>query len=269
MSTLSQDDSSGAVATDSLLRLLCIMRRLRDPESGCPWDQAQNFHSIAPYTLEEAYEVADAIERGTPDELRDELGDLLFQVVFHARMAEERSWFDFADVAASIADKLERRHPHVFGDSHVADAQAQTQAWEMHKHNERAQRGYKGVLANIPLALPALTRAAKLQKRAARIGLDWDDRAGVVAKLYEELTELQAASAADDTDALREEVGDLLFTCVNLARHLDVDAETALRSANHKFEARVRYVESHLDSDKAHDAASIDQLWNTAKKAGL
>lgn len=269
MSTDFRDESTSIASLDALCRLLHIMRRLRDPEAGCPWDQAQDFRSIAPYTLEEAYEVADAIERGDPDELRDELGDLLFQVVFHARMAEERAWFDFSDVAAAIADKLERRHPHVFADEQIGDAEAQTHAWEAHKRNEREQRGHNGILAGIPLALPALTRAAKLQKRAARIGLDWDDSTGVLAKLQEEMTELQAASAAQEISAIQEEVGDLLFTCVNLARHLGVDAETVLRSANHKFEARVQYVEKHLHTDEEMDAARIDALWNAAKKAGL
>lgn len=257
-------------AAPAITRLLTIMRRLRDPHGGCPWDQAQDFRSIAPYTLEEAYEVVDAIEHGSPEELRDELGDLLFQVVFHARLAEERGWFDFGDVAAAIGDKLERRHPHVFGDVEISDAEARTAAWETHKRGERAARGRHGVLDGIPLALPALSRAAKLQRRAARIGLDWGNADGVIAKLHEEITELQAAQAAGSEESVRAEMGDLLFTCVNLARHLDVDAERALREANGRFEQRVRYVESNGGPDAARlDAGALDALWRRAKQAGL
>jgi MazG family protein len=261
-------------AAQALSRLLEIMRRLRDPDGGCPWDIAQDFRSIAPYTLEEAYEVVDAIERERPDELCDELGDLLFQVVFHARMAEERGWFGFAQVAAAIASKLERRHPHVFGDVEIADAEAQTLAWEAHKRAERAGQGRHGVLDGVPRALPALTRAAKLQKRAARIGLDWPDTQGIFAKLAEETAEIEAARASGETLALAAEVGDLLFTCVNLARHLDIDPETALRGANARFEARVGYVETALaQPDNAAtagaDAAELDRLWEAAKRSGL
>lgn len=265
-------DSPDAART--LLRLLEIMRRLRDPDGGCPWDIAQDFRSIAPYTLEEAYEVVDAIERDRPDALCDELGDLLFQVVFHARMAEERGWFGFAQVAAAIANKLERRHPHVFGDVEIADADAQTQAWEAHKHSERIGQGQRGILDGVPQALPALTRAAKLQKRAARIGLDWPDTQGIFAKLGEEIAEIGAARAAGDADALTAEAGDLLFTCVNLARHLGVDPETALRGANARFEARVGYIESALRPSGGTaitgvDPAELDRLWEAAKRAGL
>ncbi|HEY9199358.1 MAG TPA: nucleoside triphosphate pyrophosphohydrolase [Gammaproteobacteria bacterium] len=257
-------------AAQALQRLLEIMRRLRDPHGGCPWDCAQDFHSIAAYTLEEAYEVVDAIEHGAPDMLCDELGDLLFQVVFHARMAEERGWFGFAQVAAAIANKLERRHPHVFGDVEIADAEAQTLAWEAHKRSERMQRGYTGVLAGVPLALPALTRAAKLQKRAARIGLDWPDVAGVLAKLQEELDELAEARADAAVEAVNAEIGDILFTCVNLARHLDVDPEAALRAANARFEARVAHVEAALpELPEQLPAAELDRLWKSAKQAGL
>lgn len=263
-------DSDAAAAAPALARLLAIMRRLRDPRGGCPWDRAQDFRSIAPYTLEEAYEVVDAIEHGGPEELRDELGDLLFQTVFHARLAEERGWFDFGDVAAAIGDKLERRHPHVFGDVEIGDAEAQTAAWESHKRGERAARGRHGVLDGVPLALPALSRAAKLQRRAARIGLDWNDAGGVLAKLQEEVGELQEAHAAGNPDAVRAELGDLLFTCVNLARHLDVDPERALREANGRFEQRVRFVESNSGPDAARlDAAALDALWRQAKQAGL
>ena len=255
-------------AAHALQRLLEIMRRLRDPRSGCPWDVAQDFHSIAAYTLEEAYEVVDAIEHGTPHLLCDELGDLLFQVVFHARMAEERGWFGFADVATAIAGKLERRHPHVFGDVEIADAEAQTVAWEAHKLNERAQRGHAGLLAGVPLALPALTRAAKLQKRAARIGLDWPAADGVLEKLHEELAELEAARRSAAAEAVHAELGDLLFTVVNLARHLQVDPETALRAANARFEARVAHVEAGLPaSGQPASADELDRLWNAAKDA--
>lgn len=251
---------------DALQRLLDIMCRLRDPHGGCPWDRAQDFRSIAAYTLEEAYEVVDAIEHGTPETLCDELGDLLFQVVFHARMAEERGWFGFGDIAAAIADKLERRHPHVFGDVEISDAETQTAAWEAHKRNERAQRGQRGVLAGVPLALPALTRAAKLQKRAARIGLDWPDADGVVRKLHEELAELAAARAAASPAEVAAELGDVLFTCVNLARHLDVDPEAALRAANARFEARVGRVEAALPAGgERPGAAELDRLWAAAK----
>lgn len=264
---MSDDYSAAAPA---VTRLLTIMRRLRDPHGGCPWDQAQDFRSIAPYTLEEAYEVVDAIEHGSPDELRDELGDLLFQTVFHARLAEERGWFGFGDVAAAIGDKLERRHPHVFGDVEMGDAEAQTVAWETHKRGERAARGRHGALDGVPLALPALSRAAKLQRRAARIGLDWEDADGVVAKLEEEVAELRAARAAGNADAVRAEIGDLLFTCVNLARHLDVDPERALREANGRFERRVRFVEAHGGTDAARlDAEALDAWWRRAKEAGL
>lgn len=260
-------------AAQALSRLLEIMRRLRDPDGGCPWDITQDFRSIAPFTLEEAYEVVDAIERERPDALCDELGDLLFQVVFHARMAEERGWFGFAQVTAAIANKLERRHPHVFGDVEIADAEAQTLAWEAHKRAERERQGQPGVLDGVPHVLPALTRAAKLQKRAARIGLDWPDAQGIVTKLYEEMAEIESARAAGDAAALAAEVGDLLFTCVNLARHLEIDPETALRGANRRFEARVGHVEAALRqsgraADEPVDAAELDRLWEAAKRAG-
>lgn len=261
----SADDPNTARAVQHLLE---IMRRLRDPHGGCPWDIAQDFHSIAAYTLEEAYEVVDAIEHGTPDMLCDELGDLLFQVVFHARMAEERGWFGFAQVAAAIAGKLERRHPHVFGDVEIADVEAQTVAWEAHKRHERAQRGHAGILAGVPLALPALTRAAKLQKRAARIGLDWPAADGVLEKLHEELAELEAARMSVSAEAVHAELGDLLFTCANLARHLNVDPETALRAANARFETRVARVEAELPASGPRPSTDeLDRLWNAAKDA--
>lgn len=263
---LESDDTHAAVA---LQRLLQIMRRLRDPESGCPWDVAQDFRSIAPFTLEEAYEVVDAIEHGSPAQICDELGDLLFQVIFHAHMAEESDWFDFAQVATAISDKLERRHPHVFGTVNITDTEAQTLAWEAHKQAERTHQGQQGVLAGVPLALPALTRAAKLQRRAARIGLDWPDAEAVGTKVHEELAEVEAARAAGSHEAVAAELGDLLFSCVNLARHLKVDPETALRGATARFEARVGYIEAAQGNKPKLDSAELDSLWEAAKRAGL
>lgn len=257
-------------AAHALQRLLEIMRRLRSPDGGCPWDLAQDFRSIAPFTLEEAYEVVDAVEGGRPDELRDELGDLLFQVVFHARLGEERGWFDFAEVAAAIGDKLERRHPHVFGDAEVADVAAQTLAWEAHKRAERADQGRHGLMDGVPRALPALVRAAKLQRRAAKIGLDWPDCDGPMAKIEEELAELRAARDTGTPEARAAEIGDLLFSCVNLARHLGVDAEAALRGANHRFAARASQVAAPIGgNDPPADSAVLDRLWEAAKRSGL
>lgn len=251
--------------------LLEVMARLRDPERGCPWDVAQTFWSIAPYTLEEAYEVADAIERGDLDALREELGDLLFQVVFHARMAEEQGAFDFAAVARGLAEKMRRRHPHVFGTASIADAGAQTVAWEAHKAGERAARS-EGVLDGVPVNLPALARAQKLGRRAARVGFDWPDSVGVLDKLAEETRELEVALEARDLapEAVEEEFGDLLFTMANLARHLDVDAEGALRRASLKFERRFREVEARvaatgrtLEEAGPHE---LEQFWIEAKE---
>src|SRR5205085_1548417 len=215
-------------------RLLAIMARLRDPDRGCPWDREQNFASIAPYTIEEAYEVADAIERGDMSALKDELGDLLFQVVFHARMAEEAGHFAFNDVAGAIADKMERRHPHVFGDAEIASVAAQNEAWEAHKAAERhaaaaAMQALPSELDGVALALPALLRAAKISRRAARIGLDWPDARAVIPKLAEEIGELEAElDRGAPAAALEEEMGDLLFAAANLARKLDIEPETAL-----------------------------------------
>src|SRR5215472_11299896 len=232
--------------------LLELMARLRDPDRGCPWDLKQTFETIAPYTIEEAYEVADAIERGEHERLRDELGDLLFQVVFHARMAEERGWFDFADVAESIHAKLVRRHSHVFAGAAI-EAQHLPREWEAQKAREREQAagelGDRSTLAGVPAALPALTRAAKLGRRAARLGFDWPDAAGARAKVGEELGELdaalsgQGAAAPGAGGAVADELGDLLFAVVNLSRHLNLDGETVLRSANSKFERRFRRME--------------------------
>jgi MazG family protein len=259
------------------------MERLRDPQNGCPWDREQTFATIAPYTIEEAYEVADAIERNDAADLRDELGDLLFQVVFHARMAQERGWFEFNDVAAAIHDKLVRRHPHVFADTVFANRDQQNSNWEEHKARERsaaaARRGTEdhSVLGDVPKALPALLRGAKLGKRAARVGFDWPDAAGVREKLNEELRELDAEIAQQASQPggvshakVAEELGDALFTLVNLGRHLDVDAEDALRAANRKFETRFRRMESlararNLQLD-ALSPAQWDALWVEAKE---
>lgn len=249
--------------------LLALMARLRDPQQGCPWDQQQDFASIAPYTLEEAYEVADAIAREDPAALQDELGDLLFQVVFHAQMAQERGWFDFQAVAQGIVEKMMRRHPHVFGDAPRTDANAQQEAWEAIKAQER---GAMETLAGIPLALPALTRAAKLQRRAAREGFDWTTLAPVLDKLQEELDELRdSLSEEEPPQRQAEELGDLLFSMVNLARHLEVDPEAALRATNGKFEGRFRWIEQHLAAAgrRPRDAtlAELDALWEQAKVA--
>jgi nucleoside triphosphate diphosphatase len=231
----------------ALGRLLAIMARLRDPADGCPWDQVQDFGSIAPYTVEEAYEVAEAIRRG-PDmgALLDELGDLLFQVVYHARMAEEAGRFGFAQVADAISAKMIRRHPHVFGEAAARDAGAQTTAWEAQKAQERAARAETGTLAGVPDNLPALTRAAKLTRRAARVGFDWPDAAAVLDKLEEEAAELRAELADAKRERLRDEVGDLLFVLANLARKLDLDPEDCLRGANSKFERRFKGIEQRL-----------------------
>jgi ATP diphosphatase len=246
--------------------LLAIMARLRDPARGCPWDLKQSFATIAPYTLEEAYEVADAIERGDLDGLREELGDLLFQVVFHARLAEEQGAFDFAAVARGIADKLTRRHPHVFGEERLADAAQQAARWEELKAAERAAKGAGGgVLAGVPRALPALPRAAKLGARAARIGFDWPDPEGPRAKIDEELAELDAARAAGDEAALAHELGDLLLAITSLARHLGVDPEGALRAANGRFEARFAHVERRAAASGARDVETLESYWQEAK----
>lgn len=255
--------------TNSISKLLEIMARLRDPQTGCPWDRAQRFETIAPYTIEEAYEVADAIERGAPGELEHELGDLLFQVVFHARLAEEAGLFDFSDVAAAISDKLVRRHPHVFeGQSLPQDQNAD---WEARKREERRAAGNDSVLADIPTGLPALTRAAKLGKRAAGVGFDWPDRTGARAKIDEELGELDAACAAGTPDDIEAEMGDLLFAVTNLCRHLRVDPEQALRGSSRRFEARFTGVESRVAAAQRdwteHTLAELDRYWEAAKDA--
>lgn len=249
------------------------MSRLRDPVGGCPWDREQDFTSIAPYTIEEAYEVADAIDRGNLADLRDELGDLLLQVVFHARLAEERGAFNFDDVVEGIVGKLVRRHPHVFGDERIESAAEQRAAWESGKAIERSGTARRHhVLDGVAAALPALARAAKLGRRAAAVGFDWDDARGVTTKLREEMAELEASTQAGDAAGMQEEVGDLLFTTANLARHLDLDPEEALRLANRKFERRFGMVEQRVrDSGRTWQeltSADLDELWIDAKKAG-
>ncbi|HEY5210472.1 MAG TPA: nucleoside triphosphate pyrophosphohydrolase [Stellaceae bacterium] len=247
-------------------RLLDIMARLRDPERGCPWDKVQNFRTIAPYTIEEAYEVAEACEAGDPEALKDELGDLLFQTVFHARMAEEAGLFRFADVAEAISDKMIRRHPHVFGDTDIADADAQTVAWEETKATERAAAGAASVLDGVGVALPALTRAEKLQKRAARVGFDWPDAAPVFAKIDEELDELRAEiELGADPARIEDELGDVLFAVANLARHLRVDPEQALRAASRKFERRFRAMEASLSPLKGKSLDELEAAWQRVK----
>ena len=273
--------SGGGAPGEELAALLALMTRLRDPQRGCPWDREQTFRTIAPYTVEEAYEVADAVERGEPDKLREELGDLLFQVVFHSRMAEEQGWFDFAAVAHDIREKLIRRHPHVFEEPRVAaDAGELSRIWEEQKARERAQTTGDGAaadrsaLADVPRALPALTRAAKLGRRAARVGFDWENASQVRDKVLEEVGEVEEALAGTGspggTERLAEEVGDLLFAVANWSLHLDIDPEQALREANGKFERRFRRMEalasargSGLD---ALDAAQWDALWRQAKR---
>ena len=256
--------------TENLARLLEIMARLRDPVSGCPWDVEQTFATIAPYTVEEAYEVADAIERGDIDDIRDELGDLLFQVVFHARMAEEAGQFTFDDVAAAIAGKMIRRHPHVFEGASNRTAEEQTRAWEETKAAERAARA-RGILDDVPVGLPGLTRAMKLTKRAARVGFDWPNAGDVLAKLQEEIGELEDGIAAGDTVNIREELGDILFVVANLARKLDVEPEDAIRASNAKFVRRFSAVEAALAADGRGPEQStleeMDRLWDAAKAA--
>ena len=253
-------------------RLNGIMRTLRNPDGGCPWDVEQTFATIAPCTVEEAYEVADAIERGDWDDLKSELGDLLFQVVFHARMAEEAGLFVFDDVVEAIADKLTRRHPHVFGDEDAKmGGAAQKVRWEDIKAGERKARAQHGVLDDVPVGLPALTRAVKLTKRAARVGFDWPSTDQVFDKLHEEVAELRAEIAAGDLDKARAEMGDLLFVMANLARKLGVEPEDALRGTNAKFIRRFGFIEAELAKDgrtpEQSDLAEMDGLWNAAKVA--
>jgi nucleoside triphosphate diphosphatase len=269
-------------------RLKAVMARLRDPQAGCPWDVEQDFASIAPYTIEEAYEVADAIERDDMGALREELGDLLFQVIFHARMAEEQNLFDFNDVADDLATKMIRRHPHVFATAEIRDAAQQTEAWEAHKAKERQAKAAddSSALANVPVNLPALTRAQKIQKRASRVGFDWGDVLPALDKVAEEIGELRAelkraeekhagprsgTPAEPAADKIEEELGDLLFAVVNVARLAGAEAETALRRATQKFERRFRHVEDLLASrgkkPEQSTLAEMDALWDEVKKA--
>ena len=252
------------------LAVLDVMARLRDAQRGCPWDIAQSFATIAPYTIEEAYEVADAIARNDIAGLKEELGDLLFQVVFHARMAQEQGAFDFADVAQALADKMIARHPHVFGDGEERTAEEQTQAWETLKAEERARKSpTASLLDDVAMALPALMRAEKLTKRAARINFDWPSADEVLAKLDEELSELAEARVAGDQEALTEEMGDILFVIANLARKLGVDPEEALRRANAKFTSRFQHIENRLREDGRTGPQPLEELealWVEAKR---
>jgi len=262
------------IPSRDIRRLIEIMAALRTPKTGCPWDLEQNFATIAPYTLEEAYEVADAIARDDLADLQDELGDLLLQVVFHARMAEEQGAFDFGGVVEAITTKLIRRHPHVFGDQAVRDPQSVKGLWDEIKAQEKRDKGApengspQGALAGVPIALPALTRALKLQSKASKVGFDWNDPRAVLHKIREEVDEIEAALDGDQADAAAE-VGDLLFAAVNLARHFDADPESLLRATNKKFERRFAAIEHALAKrGKApNDAtlAEMDALWNEAK----
>jgi nucleoside triphosphate diphosphatase len=254
-------------------RLVAIMARLREPERGCPWDREQDFATIAPYTIEEAYEVGDAIARDDMGGLKDELGDLLFQVVFHSRMAEERGLFTFDDIAEAIAEKMERRHPHVFGNAEIASVAAQNEAWEAHKAAERRHLAQEAgvsesVLDGVALGLPALLRAVKIQKRAARIGFDWPEARPVFDKIAEEIAELSTElDQSADPERLEDEMGDILFAVANLARKLELDPEAALRHATAKFEQRFRQVEA-LAAERATgaDLERLDALWREVKE---
>jgi MazG family protein len=250
-------------------KLLDIMRRLREPDAGCSWDVEQDFASIAPYTIEEAYEVADAIERNDMAGLRDELGDLLFQVAFHAQMADEAGCFDFDDVIDAISDKMTRRHPHVFGTEAQRAAGVQDDSWERIKASERAESADNSALACVARAIPALSRARKLGKRASRVGFDWPDRQGVRDKIHEELDELEEAVGTRQPEDIEEEFGDLLFAVVNMARHLSIDPEKALMRANNKFEQRFREMERDIRTQgkrlQDYSLESLDRRWRAAK----
>jgi ATP diphosphatase len=253
-----------------MLQLLEIMQRLRDPENGCPWDVKQSFATIAPYTIEEAYEVADAIARGDLADLQDELGDLLFQVVFHSQMASELGSFRFDDVHQSICDKLTRRHPDVFGNHEIRDAEHQTRVWEDLKVQERKLRGEHSLMDGIPIGMTELRRSIKLQKRAAKIGFDWASPEPVLVKFDEEIAEMREAIASGDHDSMEDELGDLLFVATNLARHLEIDPGVALRRSNAKFESRFRAMEELAGGQETLDAMdleSMEVLWQKIKKA--
>src|SRR5260370_29875880 len=269
---MSERPTAESLPREPMARLLAVMAWLRDRQHGCPWDVDQTFRTIAPYTIEEAYEVADAIERDDLPALKEELGDLLLQVVYHAQMAHEAGTFGFADVAAAIADKMVDRHPHVFGDARVASAEAQTVSWEARKAAERAARkDASSALDGVARALPALLRAEKMQKRAARVGFDWKKTGPVIDKIEEELGELRAELAAGTVDQARlaDELGDVLFAAANLARHCKVDPEAALRATNDKFERRFRHIERRLAEAgrKPADATleEMEALWQEAK----
>ncbi len=274
-STRVPDNTPSPLASDRFSELVNIMRRLRDPENGCPWDVEQTFKTIAPYTIEEAYEVSDAIDRGDMTDLRDELGDLLFQVVFHSQMASEQQAFSVEDVVAGICEKMTRRHPHVFGEADQRSAEEQTDAWEQVKAAERQQKATNArqeatsALDGVALALPALLRAEKLQKRAARTGFDWTEPDQIFGKLSEETDEVREAIADGDREKIEDEIGDLLFVAANLARRLDVDPEQALRRANDKFSRRFREMESAA-TERGEAFADLDldaqeALWTLVK----
>jgi len=252
-----------------MLQLLEIMQRLRDPDNGCPWDIKQDFSTIAPYTIEEAYEVADAIARENMTDLQDELGDLLFQVVFHAQMAQEQGNFDFDDVHEAICDKMLRRHPHIFADVEIRDATHQRQAWEIYKAEERKQKGEHSLMDGIPAGMAELQRSVKLQKRAGKVGFDWSSPEPVMDKFDEELAEMREAMASGDPDAMEDELGDLLFVATNLARQLDIDPGTALRRSNAKFEKRFRAMEDAAGGQDGLDVLNLEAmevLWQESKK---
>lgn len=250
-------------------QLLEIMQRLRDPDNGCPWDVEQDFSSIAPYTIEEAYEVADAIARDNMTDLKDELGDLLFHVVFHAQMAQERGDFNFDDVHRAVCDKMIRRHPHVFADLKIKDAAQQKKVWEVYKAEERKHKGEHSLMDGIPAGMAELQRSVKIQKRAGKVGFDWVSHGPVLEKFDEELVEMRAAIASGDRDAMEDELGDLLFVATNLARQLDIDPGTALRRGNAKFERRFRAMEDAVGGHDGLEAMGLEEmesLWQKIKK---
>ena len=257
---------------DNLKELLGIIEKLRDPKDGCAWDVEQTFETIAPYTIEESYEVAEAIDNKDMGALKDELGDLLFQVVFHSRMAEEAGHFKFSDVVDAISDKMVRRHPHVFGDEEFRDADEQTVAWEEQKARERAEKKQASILDGVTVGLPALTRAVKLQKRAARVGFDWPNTDGVIDKLNEEMVELseELIKNKQDQEKIEEEFGDMMFVYANLARHLKINPEEALKKANTKFTNRFNKIEQHIGKTQSsfdeHTLDELEELWVKAKK---
>ena len=264
---------TGETRKYALERIMSVMAKLRDPENGCPWDRKQTWETLIKHTLEEAYEVADAIEQRPshePGDVQSELGDLLFQVVFYSRVAEEQGWFDLHDVIYSLCDKLERRHPHVFGDLNFETREQLEESWHASKAEERQQKAMHSVLDDIPLSLPALTRSQKLQRRAANEGFDWPDHQGVLNKLDEELAEFNQALSSGEQSAIEDELGDLFFTLVNLSRHLNADSETLLRRANQKFERRYRQMESGLiELHKKPSDFTIEELealWQEAKR---